>query len=183
MSDDQNPNDDGDQNPNPNGDAGGDDGQDGEKDNLAELRSSLKAALKEVRDLKRDLKGQKRGGEGNGDKPDELATIRQEVETLRSERKRERIERQVIAAAGKAGAKADKALRIVRLYADDLDVDEDGRVANLDDVIAQAREDEPGWFGRSTGSADGGAGRNGSGAKPDATTEMNTLIRRAAGRT
>ena len=163
----------------------GDEGSD-EQQQADPLRKAYQEELRNLRTLRKQLESRLKGqGEQRGEEkqqPDALAEMRRELDNLRTERRRERIERQVIDAAGRAGAKADKALRIVRLYADDLDVDdESGAITNLDDVIAQAREDEPGWFGVARGSGDGGTGQRGN-AKPDPNAAVNALIRKAAGR-
>lgn len=66
---------------------------------------------------------------------------------------------------------------VYRLVKDELDVAKDGKVTNLDDVLAQAKTDYPELFGlKPAGSANGGEG-NGQPAKVD----MNTQLRRAAG--
>ncbi len=156
------------------GTADGDDEQaDRQKpDDMAELRTAMKAELAEVRKLRKEL------GKAPKDdaKADDLTRLRTEVEKLQGERRRDRVERQVIEAAEKAGA--TKATRILRMYRDELDIDDDGTIVNLADIIAQAKDDEPGWFGRrSSGSADGGAGSD----RDHRPNDMNTQIRRAAG--
>jgi hypothetical protein len=67
---------------------------------------------------------------------------------------------------------------VYRLVKDELDVDKDGKVTNLPDVLTQAKADYPELFGpKPSGSANGGEGSN---QKPQ--FDMNTAIRQSAGR-
>ncbi len=86
-----------------------------------------------------------------------------------------RTERRIRDAAEAAGGRNLRA--IYRLVKDDAETDDDGGIANLDALIAQAKKDTPEFFRPSVGKADGGA--NGPTAPGDT---MNDRIRQAAGR-
>lgn len=66
---------------------------------------------------------------------------------------------------------------LIKFIRADYQFDDDGKVTNLKELIADAKRDAPELFGIATGSIDGGAG-NGATLGAD----MNSLIRRAAGR-
>jgi hypothetical protein len=81
----------------------------------------------------------------------------------------------------KPRAKSPQAARaIFKLVKDELEYDDKGEILNLSAVLSQAKKDYGDLFaGKAAGSADGGAGagsQNGGG-------DMNTQIRRMAGRT
>jgi hypothetical protein len=85
----------------------------------------------------------------------------------------------VVAAARKAGMKATaSADRLWRLIKDDVELDEKtGKVTNLKDLVATAKELDEDLFPKRPGGGDGGQG-NGS----PVGTSMNDMIRRSAGR-
>jgi hypothetical protein len=67
---------------------------------------------------------------------------------------------------------------VYRLVKDELDVDKEGKITNLNDVLTQAKADYPELFGpKPSGSANGGEGAH---QKPQ--FDMNTAIRQSAGR-
>lgn len=86
---------------------------------------------------------------------------------------------EVVAAARKAGMKATASEdRLWRLIKDEVELDEKtGRVTNLRDLIATAKELDDDLFPKRPGSADGG--KNGD---SPVGQSMNDMIRRAAGR-
>jgi hypothetical protein len=75
-----------------------------------------------------------------------------------------------------------KASRLFRMYSNDLEFDDAGKCTNLKDVLSTAKKEWPEMFGKvPPGSGDLGGGQGGGGGKP-AGSNMNDLIRRAAGR-
>lgn len=66
---------------------------------------------------------------------------------------------------------------LLRLIRSDYEFDDDGKVTNLKELIAEAKRDAPELFGAPASSVDAGAGGNGA-----VGASMNDLIRRAAGR-
>jgi hypothetical protein len=85
----------------------------------------------------------------------------------------------VVAAALKAGMKATASVeRLWRLIKDDVELDEKtGRVTNVREIVAAAKELDEDLFPKRPGGGDGGQG-NGS----PVGTSMNDMIRRSAGR-
>lgn len=73
-----------------------------------------------------------------------------------------------------------KGKRLFKMYADDLELDENGKPLNLTEVIKEAKKDFPDWFkAKVSGDADAGKGNNSNG---DDAADMNSLIRKKAGR-
>ncbi|MEK6281868.1 MAG: hypothetical protein AABN95_16060 [Acidobacteriota bacterium] len=67
---------------------------------------------------------------------------------------------------------------VYRLIKDELDITDTGKIKNLDEVLTQAKADYPELFGQKpSGSANGGEGANQTPA-----FDMNTQLRRMAGR-
>lgn len=84
----------------------------------------------------------------------------------------------IATAATKAGAVNAKA--VVRLaHAIGLEFDKDGKLANLKDLIVEAKETAPELFPTRTGPANGADGNNGAASVGQS---MNDVIRRMAGR-
>lgn len=71
-----------------------------------------------------------------------------------------------------------KASRLFKVYKDELEFDDKGKVENLKDVLKSARADWPEWFGneKPKGGADLGGGNGDSGKKPN--EGMNAIFRR-----
>lgn len=78
-------------------------------------------------------------------------------------------------------AKAKNPAKLFRLFERDLLFGDDGKPANIAGLLAQAKKDFPDEFGAAKGSADGGTGNSGQGVG-GGNTDMNQMIRRAAGR-
>lgn len=85
----------------------------------------------------------------------------------------------IVAAARKAGMKAAASVdRLWRLIKDDVELDEKGKVTNLKELVAAAKELDEDLFPKRPGTADGPQGNNGT----PVSQSMNDLIRRSAGR-
>lgn len=78
---------------------------------------------------------------------------------------------------GKLGLSGEVGQRVYRAFADELDIDDKGKITNLDDVVKQAKAAFPQLFQeQKKGSGDGGKGGSGGGSGGAGT--MNDLIRR-----
>ncbi len=100
--------------------------------------------------------------------------LKQRAEQAESQLRARDARDQLESATREAGASNPS--KLYRLIKDDLAFDDNGKPTNVKELVAQAKRDYPDEFGakRPGGSADGGAGRGGGGAK----TTMNDLIRR-----
>lgn len=161
------------------GDAGQSQGQTFDADYVAKLRKEAAAHRTRAQAAEAALKAHE-----DKDKP-ELAKLQEKVTQLEAERaewERERKAAKVTAvfavAASKAGATYPDAVgRLIDPQA--IEWGSDGEILNAPELVKSVKERYPQFFTRNpNGSADGGAG-NGSKTQ-DAS--MNTLIRRAAGR-
>lgn len=169
---------DGDEGGNP--DAG--DGDSGEEDDeltglktaLDKERTDRKAAQKDLRALKKQIADLEKGGNGEGDEKSlEEAVKRAETAEARLRDANARVA--ITDAATKAGASNVKA--VLRYVMSDVEFDENGNPVDIEDLIESAKEEVPQLFTPArTPSADGGKGRTVS------NQDMNSLIRRAAGR-
>lgn len=100
-----------------------------------------------------------------------------ELETLRASHRATLIATAVQAEGVKEGAHyPDDIYRL--LDESDIQVDDDGKVKNAAALVKALKKDRPALF-KPTPDGDGGRGRNGT---PPTGTDMNALIRRAAGR-
>lgn len=78
-------------------------------------------------------------------------------------------------------AKARNPAKLFRLYERELLFGDDGKPANIAGLLSQAKRDFPDEFGAAKGSADGGSG-NGNQSAGGGNSDMNRMIRQAAGR-
>lgn len=169
---------DGDEGGNP--DAG--DGDSGEEDDeltglktaLERERTDRKAAQKDLRALRRQVAELEKGGNSEGDEKSlEDALKRAEDAETRLRDANARVA--LTDAATKAGASNVKA--VLRYVMGDVEFDEKGNPVDIEDLIESAKTEVPQLFGPPrTPSADGGKGT------PATNQDMNSLIRRAAGR-
>ncbi len=74
---------------------------------------------------------------------------------------------------------ASKAARLFRMYRDDMDVDDKGKVTNMKDVVKTAKADFPELFKVVNGKADAGGDAAGSGGS---VSDMNRQLRKMSGR-
>lgn len=80
-----------------------------------------------------------------------------------------------------SGLDKQKATRLFRMYRDDFDLDDKGKVTNMKDIIKSAKADFPELFKVVNGKGDGGGGsgdKSGSAADGD----MNAALRKMSGR-
>lgn len=80
-----------------------------------------------------------------------------------------------------SGLEKAKATRLFKMYRDDMDVDDKGKVTNMKDVVKQAKADFPEMFQTVKGKGDGGGG-SGDGSGKVADGDMNSTLRKMAGR-
>lgn len=80
-----------------------------------------------------------------------------------------------------SGLDKAKAARLFRMYRDDFDVDDKGRVLNMKDVLKSAKADFPELFKVVNGKGDGGSGSGDGSGKP-IDGDMNATLRKMAGR-
>lgn len=78
-----------------------------------------------------------------------------------------------------SGLEYGKAARLFKMYRDDLEVDDAGKVTNMKDVIASVKKDFPEYFKKVQGKADGSDGSDGTKAPAG---DMNSVLRKMAGR-
>lgn len=152
-------------------------------DDLTALKSALDKERKAARDASKQLKSlqaeldQLRNA-GKSEEEQREAALKS-LQTEAERWKTRALESAAKVAVSDAAAKANaiEPAAIFALVSRDLDYDDDGQPTNVADVIAHARNAYPGLFRAAAGSGDGGKG--GTGAD---TNDMNTLIRRHAGR-
>ena len=140
----------------------------------AALTSAIEKKLPQLRkQIAKEVSGEKEGQPS----VEELKGRAETAETeLRRYRARDQVEAYVSDKRNNVQVRNMRAL--VRFVEHDFEYDDEGKVTNLKDLIAQAKADAPELFGVAAGSADGGAGahsQNGDG-------DMNARIRQAAGR-
>lgn len=81
-----------------------------------------------------------------------------------------------------SGLDSAKATRLFKMYRDDFDVDDkSGKVTNMKDVLKTAKSDWPELFKVVTGKGDGGGG-SGDGSGKAVDGDMNSALRKMAGR-
>lgn len=146
---------------------------------LAEAKK-LRAEANSLRQRLR-IAEQKAEAAANAGKSDEeqrqarLAAAEARAEALEAQLRSTTARIAVSERARKAGAISPNA--VYALIRDDLEFDDDGDATNIADAIAQLRKDEPSLFRAAAGDGDGG--RRG----PNSGDDMNSTIRRMAGRT
>lgn len=126
------------------------------------------------RRLKRALKKQKEDSELS-----ETDRLKKEAADAKAE-VRERDTRDAFIA--KAGIEYGKAMRIFRMFKDDIEHDDSGKPVNLEAVLKTAKAEFPELFTKEPkkpGSGDGGSGNDDKSAGGD---DMNSRLRRATGR-
>lgn len=147
-------------------------------DYVRKLRSESAANRRRAADLEARLKQIE---DSQLSESERLQKQLQELQAEKANWQRERRDlsvRQALQAAFAAeGARKPDAL--VRLFADQVDADDNGQIKNQAALLKQARADYPELFVARNGSADAAAGARSGGSG----LSMNDLIRRAAGRT
>ena len=83
-------------------------------------------------------------------------------------------------AAKDAGASKTGAEKLLKLYRADFELDDDGEITNIEDLLETAKTDFEELFGTSTGSGDGGSGNGGSKPK-DPAKAWNDSIKKELG--
>ena len=157
-------------------------------DDYAELRQSIRAerdARKAAEESNKDLSARLRALETK-DLPEaeratrELGELRDAQKGWDTERRELRGELDASLAAISAGVDPKAVKRVWRMIRDDVDWAKDGTPKDIDKLVAELVKDMPNLLERTrpTGDVGQGAGRGPSGAAND----MNTLLRRAAGR-
>lgn len=102
----------------------------------------------------------------------ELETAQAKVNELATQLRNKELREQVSEAAARAGAK--NATLVFRAIEEKIELDENGKAKNIDDVVKLARRDYPELFRRETnGNSDGGAGQ-----QNHPQLSMNELLRR-----
>lgn len=108
----------------------------------------------------------------------ETERLKAENESLKASIRARDAERQLVDAVTKAGADDPDAVVGWIQAKTSLEFDDDGKIANLRDVIAESKERLPNRFPKRPGSGNGGDG----GHNAHAGVSMNDIIRRAANR-
>jgi len=131
------------------------------------------------REVKKGIREELKKLSGDGDDKDKptVESIARERDTLLRENRIYKAADEVEAYVSDKNIKVRNMRGLLKFIRSDYQFDDDGKVANLKELIAEAKRDAPELFGVNAGSADGGAG-NGYPVGAD----MNTLIRQAAGR-
>jgi hypothetical protein len=108
----------------------------------------------------------------------ETEKLRAENESLKQSIRAQAAERQLVDAITRAGADDPDAVVGWIQAKVSVEYDDDGKIANLRDVIAESKERLPNRFPKRPGSGNGGEG----GHSSHAGISMNDIIRRAANR-
>lgn len=140
------------------------------KDFVAERGITVEDLLKQITDQEDAQKSDLEKLTGERD------DFKTRYETLEAKYRASIAESAVKDAATAAGAISAKA--VFALIRDDVTYDDDGQPENVAALIEKAQTDEPALFRKAAGRGDGGKGNG-----HVESSDMNALIRRAAGRT
>jgi len=155
----------------------------GSGDDLASIRRALDEERKQRKTFERQYKDlATKQQQADDAAKSEAQKLAEQLTKLSAERDRaladlaaRDVREAVVAAAERSGAR--RPLAVYRLIADELDLSDDGKPSNVAKLIDSLKKSDPDLF-RTAGSADGAA----RGVAPSASADMNTIMRRAAGR-
>lgn len=108
----------------------------------------------------------------------ETDRLKKDAEDARAEVKERDLRDDFVA---KSGLTVSAGQRLFKMFRDDLDVDDNGKATNLDAVLKDAKKEFPTLFGKA-GVIDAGKGDGAAGNDKAAGGDMNSALRRMAGR-